>query len=186
MYWRRGYCLKIFLIIIFVRPHKNDERIIHRYMETFKVFIEIPQSTVNNKYELDHKTGKVVLDFVFENLVWPFNYGEVIGTLGGDGDALDALVFSTEPLEQSDVVDCIPFGIVKMLDRGEVDDKLMFVPADDPISAKYKDIEDFSEPEKNQIKNLYAEIARQKKKVVEIKDFLGKSQALEELNNSLV
>jgi inorganic pyrophosphatase len=154
--------------------------------QTFKVLIEIPKGTVNEKWEFDHKTGKMVLDFVFENLTWPFNYGEVVGTLGGDGDALDALVFSTEPLEQSAVVDCVPFGLIKMLDRREIDDKLLFVPADDPLSEKYKDIPDFSEDERVSLKNLYAEIARQKKKIIEIKGFLGKKETLEELKNSLV
>lgn len=153
-------------------------------MEIFKVLIEIPKGTVNNKYEFDHKTGKMVLDFVFQNLVWPFNYGEVVGTLGGDGDALDALVFSSEPLSQGSITDCAPFGIIKMLDRGEVDDKLLFVPVGDSISQKYKDISDFSVDERQFIKDFYTEVARQKKKTIVITNFENRDKAIEEIKNS--
>ena len=155
-------------------------------METFKVLIEIPKGTVNNKFEFDHKTNKMVLDFVYEDLVWPFNYGEVIGTLGGDGDALDALVYSTNPLPQSAVVDCIPFGICRTLDRGEQDDKLMLVPVGDVLTAKYKDIKDFSEQDKQVVRDLYAKIALQKKKSVIIQGFFGKERALEEIKASVI
>ena len=53
--------------------------------DKYKVIIEIPQGTVNNKYEYDEKSGEFKLDFVFsakggsasggKNVVWPFNYG---------------------------------------------------------------------------------------------------------------
>ncbi|MDR3502486.1 MAG: inorganic diphosphatase [Legionella sp.] len=154
-------------------------------METFPVLIEIPQGTVNNKYEYDHKTEKLVLDFVFKNLVWPFNYGEIVGTFGGDGDALDAIVFSSHPLAQSGVVECLPFGIIKMLDRGEVDDKLMMIPAGDKLAGKYQDIESFSREEREAIKNFYAEVARQKQKTIQVMSFQNRKFALNEIKRSL-
>jgi inorganic pyrophosphatase len=152
----------------------------------FNVLIEIPKGTKNNKYEYDHKTGKMVLDFVFENLTYPYNYGEAVGTMGGDGDALDVLVFSEKPLEQSMVVKCAPFGIMKMLDRGEVDDKLLAVPLGDSYAEKYKDITDFSEEERKQVREFNQEIARQKKKHTKILGFFGKEEALEEIKKSII
>ena len=152
----------------------------------YKVLIEIPKGTVNNKFEYNHQTKTMMLDFVFKNLVWPFNYGEVVGTLGGDGDALDALVFSTNPLAQSSLVNCIPFGIVKQLDRGEEDHKLMFVPVGDALAEKYKDISDFSEQEREGLKILYKKIADQKKKTIEILGFENKQQAEEEIKKCLI
>lgn len=152
---------------------------------TFKVLIEVPQGTVNNKYEYDHKTGKMVLDFVFTNLVWPFNYGEVVGTLGGDGDALDAIVFSTEPLEQSSLAECRPFGVLLMLDRGEIDDKIFFVPANDRLVERYRNIEDFTEQQRQDLAKFYAEIARQKNKIIEIKGYKDKKFALDMIKSSV-
>lgn len=154
--------------------------------KTYKVLIEIPQGTINNKYEYDHKTNKMVLDFVFENIVWPYNYGEVVGTLGGDGDALDALVFSSQPLEQSAVIECVPFGAIAMLDRGEVDDKLLFVPHGDPLAERYRDIDDFYEAERRTVKDFLMEIARQKKKIVEVKRFVNKAATLQLLAKSAI
>lgn len=155
-------------------------------LKNFDVFIEIPQGTKNNKFERDTKSGKLVLDFVFENLVWPFNYGEIVGTKGGDGDSLDAIVFSTSPLQQGAVVRCVPFGVLLTVDRGEVDDKVLLVPAYDALTNLYRDIQDFSEQERKIITDLYQEIARQKKKTIEIKGFKNKQTALQEIKKSLI
>jgi inorganic pyrophosphatase len=153
--------------------------------KTHPVLIEIPKGTENKKFEYNHGTKEMVLDFVFENLTWPFNYGEVVGTLGGDGDALDANVFSTDPLEQGSVVECVPFGIVYMVDRGETDNKLLFIPANDALVERYIGMESLAEQEKEDLKKFYAEIARQKKKVIEISGFGNKQAAEEEIKKSL-
>lgn len=155
-------------------------------MQTFKVLIEISKGTVNNKYEYDEKSGEFKLDFVFENLVWPFNYGEVVDTLAGDGDALDAIVLSTNPIGQGKTAECKVIGLIKMLDRGQQDDKLLFVPVDDPLSSVLNDISDISEEQKEEWKKLYAKIARQKKKIIVIQGFLGKHKALNEIKNSKI
>lgn len=152
--------------------------------EVFNVLIEVPKGTVNNKYERDPKTGKIVLDFVFENLVWPFNYGEISGTKGGDDDCLDAMVFSDQPLLLGETVKCKPFGVILMLDRGVADDKILMVPENNPIALKYRDITDFSGQERKEMENLYAEIARQKKKVIETKGYEGKNYSINLIKNS--
>jgi inorganic pyrophosphatase len=153
---------------------------------SFKVLIEIPQGTINNKFEYDHKTGKMVLDFVFQNLVWPFNYGEIVGTLGGDGDALDAIVLSSTPIEQGKVVECKTIGVLKTLDRGAVDDKIVCVPIDDMLSQKYQDVDDLPPDTLQKWTKLYMEIARQKKKVIEILGLKNKQEAEQEIKNSLI
>ena len=153
--------------------------------KTFPVLIEIPKGNKNNKYEYDRKTETMVLDFVFENLTWDYNYGEIVGTQGGDGDALDAIVYSSEPLKQAAVVDCVPFGVMLVLDRGEVDDKVLMVPARDPLAEKYKDIGDFSAEERQRLIKFQKELARQKKKVMEVKEFRNKKTAIKTIEKSL-
>ena len=54
----------------------------------------------------------------------PFNYGSIPGTIAPDGDALDALVLG-EPLPRGTVVDADVHGVVRFVDHGEVDDKLV-------------------------------------------------------------
>ena len=61
------------------------------------VFVEVPSGS-RNKYELDEELGAVVLDRrLFTSMAYPADYGFIEGTLGEDGDPLDALVLVGEP-----------------------------------------------------------------------------------------
>jgi inorganic pyrophosphatase len=63
----------------------------------FDVLIEIPRGS-RNKYEVDHACGLIRLDrTLFTATQYPADYGFVPGTLGEDGDPLDALVLVAEP-----------------------------------------------------------------------------------------
>ncbi len=63
----------------------------------FDVTIEIPAGS-RNKYEMDHKTGRIRLDrMLFTSTRYPHDYGFIDNTLGLDGDPLDALVMTAEP-----------------------------------------------------------------------------------------
>ena len=65
----------------------------------FDVTIEIPKGS-RNKYEIDHKTGRMMLDrMLFTSTRYPDDYGFIDGTLGQDGDPLDVLVLLEEPRE---------------------------------------------------------------------------------------
>src|SRR5437588_5510658 len=70
-------------------------RSVHRM--DIEVVIEIPKGS-RNKYEVDHDTGQVWLDrLLFTATVYPTDYGFFPGTLGEDGDPLDAMVLLEEP-----------------------------------------------------------------------------------------
>ena len=63
----------------------------------FDVLIEIPKGG-RNKYEVDHKTGRIRLDrTLFTATQYPADYGFIEESLGEDGDPLDALVLVQEP-----------------------------------------------------------------------------------------
>jgi inorganic pyrophosphatase len=63
----------------------------------FDVLVEIPRGS-RNKYEVDHESGLIRLDrTLFTATQYPADYGFVPGTLGEDGDPLDALVLVLEP-----------------------------------------------------------------------------------------
>lgn len=151
----------------------------------FNVFIEIPRGS-NLKYEYDKKSDSLKLDFVFKNLTFPFNYGFIPGTLGGDGDTLDAIVLSSEPIGSGTTVKCKSVGILKTLDRGEVDNKIIFVPLEDELAEKYQDIQDLPSDSLQKWKEFYLEVARQKNKVMEIIGLENRQVALEELKNSFI
>ena len=129
--------------------------------ELVTAFIEIvPTDTV--KYEIDKETGYLKIDRPqkFSNIV-PALYGflpqtycaEGIAELArkysgkdiahGDGDPLDILVLSERAITHGDILcQAIPIGGIRMIDKGEADDKIIAVLKDDPIYGKWRDISD--------------------------------------------
>lgn len=95
------------------------------------VVIEIPQGS-NNKIEWNRKLGVMQLDRVEPTLfAKPTNYGFIPQTLDEDGDELDALIITETPLPTGIFMEAKVIGVMKFTDDGEVDDKIVVVPADD-------------------------------------------------------
>jgi inorganic pyrophosphatase len=61
----------------------------------------------------------------------PTNYGFIPQTLDEDGDELDALIITDEPLPTGVFLEARVIGVMKFEDDGEIDDKVIVVPADD-------------------------------------------------------
>lgn len=125
---------------------------------TINAVIEIPGGS-NKKYEYDPRSGHFVIDQqdgmdrAIDFLPYPSNYGFIPSTLsnadeGGDGDALDVLLIS-ESLATGTVAEVLPIAILRLVDDGEKDYKIIAVPAKkelriinaltyDDLSANYK------------------------------------------------
>lgn len=95
------------------------------------VVVEIPAGS-NHKIEWDRKLGAMKLDRV-EPIIFakPTNYGFIPQTLDEDGDELDALIITDQPLITGIFLQARIIGVMKFIDDGEVDDKVVVVPADD-------------------------------------------------------
>ncbi len=112
--------------------------------EVVTAVVEIPRGS-RNKYELDKVSGQFRLDRVlFSAVHYPGDYGFIPRTLHEDHDPLDIIVSINEPTFPGCQIDCRPLGVLKMLDRGEPDDKIIAVPAHDPFYNDYFDIADLS------------------------------------------
>ncbi|MEI4487736.1 inorganic diphosphatase [Frigidibacter sp. MR17.14] len=110
----------------------------------FLTVVEIPQGSFT-KYELNTEIGYVVVDrFQSMPVIYPANYGSIPSSLGGDGDPLDALIYTREPIVPGAVILGRPIGILHMIDGGEEDAKIVAVPASD-IDPTYDDIQDISD-----------------------------------------
>ena len=121
---------------------------------SIEVTIEIPKGS-RNKYELDHETGKIYLDrYLFTPMASPLDYGFIDGTLGEDGDPLDALVILPEPVLPGVIVPARVLGVFKMTDEAGGDDKLLCV-IDDPRWAHLQDIEDVSQFQRDEIEHFF-------------------------------
>ena len=108
--------------------------------DTLTVIVEIPKGS-RNKYEMDHETGEIVLDrMLFTSMQYPADYGFIQGTLGGDGDALDALVFVGEPTFPGCRINVRPIGLFRMTDEKGQDEKILCVPLRDPTWSHVEDL----------------------------------------------
>jgi inorganic pyrophosphatase len=97
------------------------------------VVVEIPKGS-RNKYEMDHTTGRIRLDrTLFASVHYPTDYGFIDGTLGEDGDPLDALVLVAEPTFPGCEVEARPVAVFRMRDDKGIDHKVLCVPVSDPL-----------------------------------------------------
>ena len=121
----------------------------------FDVTIEIPKGQ-RNKYEVDHNTGRIRLDrMLFTSTRYPSDYGFIEGTLGEDGDPLDALVLLDEPTFPGCLILCRAIGMFRMQDEMGGDDKVLAVPAKDPRNRYLKDIHDVPEFDRLEIQHFF-------------------------------
>lgn len=93
--------------------------------------IEIPMGS-NNKIEWKRDLAVFKLDRIEPGIFSkPVNYGFIPQTLDEDGDELDALVYTDVPLATGVYLEARVIGLLRFEDDGEVDDKILMVPADD-------------------------------------------------------
>jgi inorganic pyrophosphatase len=95
------------------------------------VVVEIPAGS-SHKIEWNRELAVMQLDRV-EPAIFakPTNYGFIPQTLDEDGDELDVLIITDEPLPTGIFLEARVIGVMKFEDDGEVDDKVVVVPADD-------------------------------------------------------
>jgi inorganic pyrophosphatase len=110
--------------------------------EVVYAVVEIPRGH-RNKYEYSKTLGVIQLSRVlFSPMHYPGDYGFIPQTCGDDGDPLDVLVMTTEPTFPGCVIEARPIGVFHMLDNKEADDKILAVPAADPLFGDYDSIAD--------------------------------------------
>ena len=110
--------------------------------EDFVAVIEIPKGS-KIKYELDKETGFMKLDRILHTSThYPANYGLIPRTYADDEDPLDVLVLCSEELLPMTLVRCYPIGVIRMIDSGRHDDKIIAIPFDDPNYNTYHSIEE--------------------------------------------
>lgn len=118
--------------------------------------VEIPAGSFT-KYEINEE-GLVYVDrFQSMAVAYPANYGSMPRTLAGDGDPLDALVLTREPLHPGVLITFRPIGVLRMRDDGKGDEKIIGVPTDkvDPTYSGIRDLKDLPEIERDRIEAFF-------------------------------
>ncbi|HSW37296.1 MAG TPA: inorganic diphosphatase [Candidatus Saccharimonadales bacterium] len=123
--------------------------------DVVNVVIEIRKGE-RNKYEIDKTTGRLFLDRVNGTMLgYPADYGYVPNTLCGDGDPLDALLIIDESVPHGVVVPSRVIGVLYYEDDGEMDEKLVVVPANDVSKDYLKEVDDLGDNFKKVVEHFY-------------------------------
>lgn len=151
------------------------------------VVVEIPTGS-SHKIEWDRKVGVMRLDRV-EPAVFakPTNYGFIPQTLDEDGDELDVLLITNEPLPTGVVVTARILGVMKFVDDGEVDDKIIAVPSDDRHTGNaLQSLEDIPAQLLKQIEHHFTHYKDLKKPgSTVVKEFAGIDEAKQVIAESI-
>lgn len=109
------------------------------------VLIENTMGGTPVKYEIDKESGALFVDrFVHTAMFYPANYGFIPGTLGGDGDPVDVLVYAQHAVMAGAVIAARPVGVLVMEDDGGQDEKILAVPVD-KTHPMFSDIKEYTD-----------------------------------------
>jgi inorganic pyrophosphatase len=148
-------------------------------MDHVVVFVEVPSGS-RNKYELDEELGAIVLDRrLFTSMAYPADYGFIEGTLGGDGDPLDALVLVGEPTFPGCRIRGRVVGVFHMADEKGPDEKIICVPLEDGAFGNITDIHDVPPALRNEIEHFFQVYKDLEHKPTETRGFGNRAVALE-------
>lgn len=159
------------------------------------VVVEIPAGT-SEKWEINKSNGKLSLEYidnsprVIKYLPYPFNYGMIPNTLlpkeeGGDGDPLDVIVIG-DYIKRGSVISAKVIGYIKMIDKGERDDKIITISKDSPLYF-VNDINQLNQnfPGVTKIIETWFKNYKGQNKI-KIKGFSDKREAHELINKSII
>src|SRR5690242_1579105 len=120
-------------------------------MKTFDMMVECPRNT-RNKIEFDPKTGHFRFSrMLFTSTQYPAEYGFVPNSLAADGDPADIMALTGTPTFTGCVIEVRIIGMLKMIDHGVEDNKMLAVPVRDPHYSHIKTLDDVPQDRLNEI-----------------------------------
>jgi inorganic pyrophosphatase len=145
------------------------------------VVVEIPRGS-RNKYEFDEELNAIVLDRrLFTSTVYPADYGFIDGTIGEDGDPLDALVLVGDPTFPGCRIRGRAVALFRMVDEKGPDDKLLCVPHRDPMWSDIQDVGDIHEALRAEIEQFFRVYKQLEGHATETAGFGDRHEALQVL-----
>ena len=139
--------------------------------------VEIAKGS-SNKIEYNKVKKRFELDRVLSvAMAYPEEYGVIPETLAPDGDELDVICLTIQPTFSGLCVPIRIIGVLKMIDGGESDDKILAVNAAEPELNYIQKLADVPPPTKEKIQHFFAHYKDLEKKKVKVGEFEGQEQA---------
>ena len=149
----------------------------HEVPQIVNGIVEIPKGS-RAKYELDKDSGLLILDRVlYSSMYYPANYGFIPRTYCDDKDPLDIMIVSQVEIVPLCIVPAKVIGVMRMLDNGEADDKIIAVNAGDPSINYVNDITELADHFTTELRNFFEEYTKLENKTVEVEEFFNKDVA---------
>jgi inorganic pyrophosphatase len=149
------------------------------------VVIEIPKGS-KLKYELDKASGMLRVDRVLHSsVIYPANYGFMPRTYCDDGDPLDVLVLGSEQVVPMAITEARPIGLMRMIDSGNPDDKIVAVHQHDPAFEEYTDITQLPRHVARELRRFFQDYKTLEHKEVVVEDLLGHASASEVIADAI-
>jgi len=159
-----------------IPTHPNTPRIVNAVIEIEK------GSSV--KYEYDGELGLFRYDRSLDSaMVYPSNYGSIPGTLCDDGDPVDILVLTQQPIEKGTLVECRVLGALDMEDEGYKDYKVLAVPTS--TRKRFRNLNDVDPLFLRISKNFFTHYKDLENKKVSVGEWLPKEDAMNIINQSI-
>ena len=153
--------------------------------DEFNMIVEINKGS-KNKYEINKETGLIALDRALHTSQdYPFDYGFAPQTLWDDDDALDVVLLTTYPLFPGIMVKARPIALMRMVDSGDDDDKVIAVPVKDPRWDDVKDLADINKHTLKEMEHFFATYKKIQNKEVIVSGFENAAAAREAVLRSI-
>ena len=153
--------------------------------ENFVAVIEISKGS-KKKYELDKETGYLKLDRILHTSThYPANYGFISRTYGEDKDPLDVLILCSEDIQPMTLIECYPIGVIRMIDNGANDEKIIAIPFSDPTYNVYKDISELPNHIFDEMSHFFTVYKQLENKETAVNEVSGRDEAIKIIEESI-
>lgn len=147
--------------------------------------VECPRKS-RNKIEWDDKVnGFRFSRMLFTSTQYPAEYGFIPHSLAEDGDPADIMALTGEPTFTGCIIEVRVIGILKMIDGGTKDYKMLAVPVRDPHYSHIKSLKDVPIDRLNEIEHFFKVYKNLEAKSVLVRGWEGRKKALEHLKKAL-
>lgn len=147
--------------------------------------IEISKGS-KKKYELDKETGLIILDrILYTSTHYPANYGFIPRTFGDDDDPLDVLLLCSESLEPLTLARSYPIGLIRMIDNGRSDEKIIAIPYNDPTYNVYSDISQLPQHIFEEMRHFFTVYKELEHKQTAVDEISGPQEAISVIEHAI-